>query len=54
MNDSNVILNSFILSKTRYSQPDWDNEKSDLETQHVMFMEDGWDGYVDKMLEMVK
>ena len=53
LGDPNVILNSFILSWTNYPQLKWDEEKEDLENQHVLFMEDGWEEYVGKMMGMI-
>ena len=49
LNDSNVILNSFILSWTQYPQLKWDNTQEDLENRNVLFMTDDRDGYIDKL-----
>jgi len=48
MNDPGIILNSFILSWTRYSQLKWGISQDELEARHVLFMSDG--RYIDKLL----
>ena len=53
LGDPNVILNSFILSCTKFPQLKWDTSKEDLESQHVLFMEDGGKEYIDKMVGMI-
>lgn len=47
--DQDVILNSFILSWTKYRQLKWDSTQQELEDKHVLFMTDDPDGYLDKM-----
>lgn len=47
--DPAVILNSFILSWTKYRQLKWDNTQAELEAQNVLFMTDDPDGYIGKM-----
>ena len=37
LNDPDVILNSFILSWTRYSQLRWNNTQQELEDRHILF-----------------
>lgn len=49
LNDPNVILNSFILSWTKYAQLKWDNTQPELEDKHVLFMTDDRDRYIDKL-----
>lgn len=49
LNDANVILNSFILSWTRFPQLKWDNTQDELEEQHVLFMTDNRDRYISKL-----
>lgn len=49
LNDPDVILNSFILSWTKYPQLKWDKTKDELEKAHVLFMTDDRDSYLDKM-----
>lgn len=49
-----VILNSFILSPTKYVQLQWNVNKQDLEDKHVIFMEDGGNSYIKKMFDRIK
>ncbi len=49
MNDSDVILNSFILSWTRFPQLKWDSSREELEANNVLFMTDDKDHYIDKL-----
>ena len=49
LNDPAVILNSFILSWTRYSQLQWGKTQDELEDMHVLFMNEGWEKYISKM-----
>ena len=44
-----VILNSFILSWTRYKELKWDISQEKMESQHVLFMRDDKDGYIEKL-----
>ena len=50
LNDPTVILNSFILSWTQYSQLKWDSAQHELEDMHVLFMTDDRDRYIGKLL----
>lgn len=50
LNDPKVILNSFILSWTKYPQLKWNKEQKELEDMHVLFMQDDRDQYIDKLL----
>ena len=54
LNDPTVILNSFILSWTRYPQLKWDNSQVELEDMHVLFMTDDRDKYIDKLFDRLK
>ena len=54
LNDPTVILNSFILSWTRYPQLKWDNTQDELENMHVLFMTNDRDRYIDKLFERLK
>ena len=54
LGNPDVILNSFILSWTKFPQLNWGKEKHELEDQHVLFMEDGWEEYVEKMMGMIE
>jgi hypothetical protein len=44
-----VILNSFILSWTKYPQLRWGIPQNEMEANHVLFMADDRDGYIDKL-----
>jgi hypothetical protein len=49
LGDPSVILNSFILSWTKYPQLNWGNTQQELEAKHVLFMTNDRDGYLDKL-----
>ncbi|MFC1652833.1 DEAD/DEAH box helicase family protein [Planctomycetota bacterium] len=49
LNDPSVILNSFILSWTKYPQLKWDYTQDELEDMNVLFMTNDRDRYVDKL-----
>jgi hypothetical protein len=49
LNDPGIILNSFILSWTRYPQLKWDNTQDELENMNVLFMTNDRDRYIDKL-----
>jgi hypothetical protein len=49
MNEPSIILNSFILSWTRYPQLKWGNSREELENKHVLFMTDDRDQYIGKL-----
>lgn len=48
-----VILNSFILSPTKYAQLQWGIDKQELEDNHVLFMDDGAQTYMNKLFEKI-
>ncbi|MCL6249153.1 DEAD/DEAH box helicase family protein [Acinetobacter sp. ANC 4945] len=48
-----VVLNSFILSPTKYAQLQWGIDKQELEDKHVLFMEDGGNSYLRKMFDRI-
>ena len=54
LNDPTVILNSFILSWTRYPQLKWGNTQEELENMHVLFMTNDRDRYIDKLFTRLK
>ncbi len=54
LNDPEVILNSFILSWTRYPQLKWDKTQLELEDKHVLFMTDDRDHYIDKLFSKLR
>lgn len=49
-----VILNSFILSWTKYPQLRWGISQKELEANHVLFMRDDRDNYIDKLFDSLK
>lgn len=53
LQDPEVVLNSFILSASRYKDLFWGQSKEDLEIMHVLFMEEDQDKYISKLMEMV-
>lgn len=54
LNDPDVVLNSFILSWTKYPQLKWDKTREELENMHVLFMQDDRDGYIDKLFAKLR
>jgi hypothetical protein len=54
LNDPDVILNSFILSWTKYPQLKWDSSQQELEDKHVLFMSDDRDRYIEKLFAGVQ
>lgn len=54
LNDQDVILNSFILSWTRFPQLKWGNSQNELEDQNVLFMTDDRDQYVNKLIAKLR
>ena len=51
LGDQTVVLNSFVLSPTRYEDLDWEETKEELEDMHVLFMEDA--SYIDKLFDKI-
>ena len=52
LGDPNVVLNSFIISSTQFTDiKHWGMSKEDLEEQHVLFEPDG-KGYIRKLVEL--
>lgn len=54
LNEPDVILNSFILSWTKYPQLKWNNSQEELENMHVLFMTDDRDRYIEKLFNRLK
>jgi len=52
LNDAKVILNSFIVSDTKYPLLKWDKMQEDLENNHVLFMKK--EHYIDKLFAKIK
>jgi hypothetical protein len=49
INNPHIILNSFILSWTPYSNLQWGKTVKELEEMHVLFMDEGGESYLKKM-----
>ena len=49
-----IILNSFILSWTNYSQLRWGIPQEEMEANHILFMTDDRDGYINKLFYSLK
>ncbi|MBF0468244.1 MAG: DEAD/DEAH box helicase family protein [Desulfamplus sp.] len=49
-----VILNSFILSWTKYPQLRWGIPQDEMEANHVLFMTDDRDGHIDKLFDTLR
>lgn len=49
LDDSNIILNSFILSWTKFPQLKWDKTQDELEDMNVLFMTNDREQYIDKL-----
>jgi len=54
LDDRNIVLNSFILSWTKYPQLKWEKTQSELEDQNVLFMTNDRDHYLDKLFASLK
>ena len=54
LNDPDVILDSFILSWTRYPQLQWGSSQAELEKEHVLFMTDDRDRYLTKLFSQMQ
>ncbi len=52
--DPDVILNSAILSWTRYPQLPWGLSREEFEARHVLFMTEERDRYVPKLLALAR
>lgn len=51
----NVVLNSFIVTPTRFGKLNWGKTINELEDMHVLFMEDQRDTYINSIVDrMVK
>lgn len=47
----NVVLNSFIVTPTRFGKLNWGKTIQELEEMHVLFMEDDADQYISKIVQ---
>ncbi|QEN03301.1 restriction endonuclease subunit R [Thiospirochaeta perfilievii] len=52
-NKPDIILNSFIISWTQFPQLRWGVDQKKLEDNHVLFMTDDKNSYIDKMLKLL-
>ena len=52
--DPDIILNSFILSWTKYPQLRWGAAREELEQNHVLFMTDDQDEYIIKLIAAIR
>ncbi len=53
LHNPDVILESFIVTTTQYPELKWGVSKEDMQSRHVLFMNDGVDRYVAKLLPMI-
>ena len=53
LNDPAAVLNSFILSWTKYPELSWGLNKDELEKQHVLFMNDDKSNYINKIFDLI-
>jgi len=51
--NSDIVLNSFIISNTRYKDLTSDIDKNILEDKNVLFQEDDKDNYIARMFEKI-
>ncbi|MGI9256335.1 MAG: DEAD/DEAH box helicase family protein [Salinispira sp.] len=51
--NSDLVLNSFILSWTEYSQLQWGISQQEMENKHILFMTDDRNSYIDKLWRLV-
>lgn len=54
--DPNIVLNSFIVTPTRYSDPGWWTTgltKAEFEARHVFFQKEDTDTYIARMLSRI-
>jgi superfamily II DNA or RNA helicase len=49
LGDPDVVLNSFILSWTKYPQLRWGPTRAELEQRHILFMTDDREDYLNKL-----
>jgi superfamily II DNA or RNA helicase len=54
LHDSDIILNSFILSWTKFPQLKWDSTQEELENKNILFMTDDRGGYIEKLFAKLR
>jgi len=55
--DQNIILNAFIVTPTRFSDPGWwsgNLTKDEFESRHVLFQVDDKDTYIQTLLQKIR
>lgn len=52
LQDPGIVLESFILSWTRHAQLNWGPSRKEMEKNHILFMQDDPDHYIEKMLRL--
>ena len=53
LSDTGVVLNSFIVTPTRFAKLNWDKSIEELEDMHVLFMNDQPDEYISKIVNQM-
>ena len=53
LSDTGVVLNSFIVTPTRFAKLNWGKSIDELEDMHVLFMNDQPDEYVGKIADQM-
>lgn len=51
LNSKQVVLNSFIVTPTRFGKLNWGKTLQELADMHVLFMQDEIDTYISKLVE---
>lgn len=54
LNDNTVKLNSFIVSPSNYAALNWSQTKADLQRQHVFFMNEDNETYIESILNRMR
>lgn len=54
LKDPTVVLNSFILSWTRFPHVQWGKTQNEIEDMHVLFMTNDRDRYIDKLFAKLR
>jgi len=54
LDDKNIILNSYILSWTRYAQLKWAITREEMERIHILFMKEDQENYIGKLYKSIR
>ena len=54
LNDQDIILNSYILSWTRYPQLKWNITREEMERIHILFMKEDQENYIGKLYNSIR